>query len=82
MYICIFSFVDIEFNTFFYFYFNSIASIFKNGAAARVADATDHGGEGGGQGALAPARGARRARAPLAPAPTPVPAPPGLLYGY
>lgn len=44
----------------------------EDGAPAGVADAADHGGEGGGQGALAAAGGAApRARAPLGPAPAP-----------
>lgn len=43
-----------------------VASIPKNGTTVSVTDAADHGGEGGGQGALAQARGARRPRALLA----------------
>lgn len=43
------------------------ASIPENGATAGVIDAADHGSQGGGQGALAQARGARRLRHPRAP---------------
>lgn len=50
------------------------APVPKDGPAAGVADAADHGGEGGGQGALAQAAGAARARA-LAPHPRPLAAP-------
>lgn len=57
------------------------ASLPKNGASAGVADPSDHGSQRGGQGTLAQAGGALRARAPApAPAhlaaPRPRPAPP------
>lgn len=44
-----------------------LASLFKNGPTIGFADSTDHGGQGGGQGPLAQAGGAARARADLAP---------------